>query len=71
MISVIIIPVSSDPFNLETVESKAKKIQKIEYLKNEKSFLNKIKAFFIIFSMFSFDKIYKKRTQALNLDTRG
>ena len=37
--SVIIIPVSSDPLILETDERKGKKIQKTEYLENEKSFL--------------------------------
>ena len=33
---VIVITVSSDPFNLEIVEKKAKKLHTIEYLKNEK-----------------------------------
>ena len=40
---VIITPVSSDPLNLEIVERKEKKLQKIEYLENEKSFLDEIK----------------------------
>ena len=39
---VIITPVSSDPLNQEIMERKEKKLQKIEYLKNEKSFLDKI-----------------------------
>ena len=41
---VIITPVSSNPLNPEIVERKEKKLQKTEYLKNEKSFLNKIKS---------------------------
>ena len=41
--NVIIIPVSSDPLNLETVQ-RTKKNQKIEHLKNEKSFSHVIKA---------------------------
>ena len=39
---VIITPVSSSPLNQEIMERKEKKLQKIEYLKNEKSFLDKI-----------------------------
>ena len=39
---VIITRVSSDPLNQEIMERKEKKLQKIEYLKNEKSFLDKI-----------------------------
>ena len=41
---VIITPVYSNPLNPEIVERKEKKLQKIEYLKNEKSFLDKIKS---------------------------
>ena len=41
---VIITPVSSNPLNPEIVERKEKKLQKTEYLKNEKSFLDKIKS---------------------------
>ena len=44
--NVIIIPVSSDPFSLETVERKRKKLQKIEYLENEKGLFDKIKRIF-------------------------
>ena len=36
--NIIVIPVSSDPSNLGTVERKWKKLQKNEYLKNEESF---------------------------------
>ena len=43
--NVIIILVSSDHLNLETV-GKKEKIQKIEYLKNKKSFLDEIKSIF-------------------------
>ena len=39
----IIIPVSSDPLNIEIVERSGKILQKNEYLKNKKSFLNEIK----------------------------
>ena len=42
---VIIIPVSSDSFNLKIVERKEKKLQKYEYVKNEKSFLD---GFFLV-----------------------
>ena len=56
-LDVIIIPVSSDPLNLEPVKE-GEKLQKIEYLENEKSFLDeRKKAFFIIFEIFSFGKI--------------
>ena len=41
---VIITPASSNPLNPEIVERKEKKLQKTEYLKNEKSFLDKIKS---------------------------
>ena len=54
--NVIIVPVSSDPFNLKTVERK-EKTRKIEDLENVKSFFDEIKAFFIIFEMLSFGKI--------------
>ena len=40
---VIITPVSSNPLNPKIVERKEKKLQKIENLKNKKSFLDKIK----------------------------
>ena len=44
------------------------KAEEIEYLENEKSLLNEIKTFFIIFEMLSFEKIYKKYiSQALNI----
>ena len=39
----IIIPVSSDPLNIEIVERNGKTLQKNEYLENKKSFLNEIK----------------------------
>ena len=42
-----IIPISFVPLNLESVERRGK-LQKFEYLKNEKSFM-KWKAFFIFF----------------------
>ena len=38
----IIITVSFDPLNIETVERKGKNLQKNEYLKNKKSFLGEI-----------------------------
>ena len=40
----IIIPVSSDPLNLKNVERK-KNFKKIEYLENNNSLLDEIKAF--------------------------
>ena len=39
----------SDPLNLETVERKGKNWQTVQYLKNEKSFLEKIKTIFYNF----------------------
>ena len=58
----------SDTLNLEIVERKGKNQQNIQYLKNEKRFLQGKIPFFIIFEMFSFDKIYQKqKTQALSL----
>ena len=37
-------------------------IQKFEYLKNEKSFLDEIKTFFIVFEGLSFDEKWKLDT---------
>ena len=54
--NVIIIPVLSNPLNLETVERKGKII--INWISWEwKSFLDQIKVFFIVFEMLSFSKI--------------
>ena len=47
----------SDTLNLKTVERKGKDRQNIQYLKNEKRFLQGKIPFFIIFEMLSFDKI--------------
>ena len=44
-----IIPLSSDLLNLESVERKGKKIQKLEYLENEKRFLDEVKNIFYSF----------------------
>ena len=42
--------------NLESAERKGKKSQKFDkYLKDEKSFLDEIKTFFIVFEGLSFD----------------
>ena len=41
-----IIPHPFDILNLESVERKGKKSQKIEHLENEKSFFDEIKNFF-------------------------
>ena len=54
--NVVIIPVSSDPLNLQNVE-REKALQKIEYLENENSFLDKIQIIFIISEMFSLGEI--------------
>ena len=54
--NVVIIPVSSDPLNLQNVE-REKALQKIEYLENENSFLDKIQIIFIIYEMFSLGEI--------------
>ena len=54
--NVIIIPVSSDPLNLETVESKEKAL-KNEYFENVKRFFDEIKSIFVVFEMLSFGKI--------------
>ena len=43
---VLIIPVSSDLFNLENVGKGEGITKKIEYLKNEKSYLDEINSFF-------------------------
>ena len=51
------ISVSSDPLNLETVERIEKKLQNIEYLENEKTFLDEIKNIFITFGILSLGKI--------------
>ena len=45
--------------NLENVEKK-RKIQKTKYLKNEKSFLDEIKGFFIVFEGLSFGERNRK-----------
>ena len=42
--------------NLKSVERKGKNYKKIEYLKNEKSFLDEIKNFFIVFKELQFSK---------------
>ena len=44
-----IIPLPLVLLNLESSERKGKKLQKIEYLENEKSFLDEIKNFFYSF----------------------
>ena len=54
--NVVIIPVSSDPLNLETVESKEKAL-KNEYFENVKRFFDEIKSIFVVFEMLSFGKI--------------
>ena len=54
--NVIIIPVSSDPLNLETVESKEKAL-KNEYFENVKRFFDEIKSIFVVFEVLSFGKI--------------
>ena len=54
--NVVIIPVSSDPLNLQNVE-REKALQKMEYLENENSFLDKIQIIFIISEMFSLGEI--------------
>ena len=46
---VIILLVSSDSLNLETVERKEKKLQKIEYTENVKTFFDKIQSVFLQF----------------------
>ena len=58
------------PFELGKCEKERKKLQRIEYLENEKSFLNEIKTFSMVFEDLSFDKKKlksdkKQRTQAL------
>ena len=46
--------------NLESAERKGKKSQKFDkYLKDEKSFLDEIKTFFIVFEGLSFDEKIK------------
>ena len=57
----IIIPVSSDPLSLETMESYGKMVQKIKNIENGKSFLDGIKTIFIILEMLFFGKIQKDR----------
>ena len=48
------------------MERKGKKLQKVKYLENEKSFLDEIKNIFHnFFSMLSFGKIYKSRGHQL------
>ena len=45
--------------NLERVERKEEKLQKFEYLENEKSFLDEIKTFFTVFEGLSFGEKIK------------
>ena len=45
------------PFNFGNWWKEGKKIQKTEYLENEKSFLGNEKVFFIIFEMLSSSKM--------------
>ena len=40
---------------METVERKGKKLQKFEYLENQKRFLDEIKNIFIVFKGLSFN----------------
>ena len=47
--NVRIIPVSYNPLNLENVEMKGKKLQKFEYLENEKGPFDEINSIFHIF----------------------
>ena len=47
------------PFEFGKSEKEGKKIQKIEYLENEKSFFDEIKTFFIVFKELSFGEKIK------------
>ena len=42
----MIMPISSDPLNLENVERKGKNYKKNKHLENKKSFLDEIKRIF-------------------------
>ena len=42
------------PFESRNCGKEGKKLQKLEYLENEKSFLDEIKTFFIVFEGLSF-----------------
>ena len=46
-------------FESEKCGKKGKKLQKFEYLKNEKTFLDEIKNIFIVFEGLSFDEKIK------------
>ena len=46
-------------FESEKYGKEGKKLQKYEYLDNEKSFLDEIKTFFIVFEGLSFDEKIK------------
>ena len=50
---------STYPFESGKCGKEGEKLQKFEYLKNEKSFLDEIKTFFIIFEGLSFDEKIK------------
>ena len=47
------------PFESGNCGKEGKKLQKLEYLKNEKSFLDEIKTFFIVFKGLSFGEKIK------------
>ena len=64
---VVIIPVLSDALNLKTVERKGRKLQKIEYLENEKSFLYEIKIIFHNFGNVFFWYNIKIEDTSLNI----
>ena len=49
-----IIPASIRPFESGKCGKEDKKLQKFEYLENEKCFLDEIKTFFIVFKRLSF-----------------
>ena len=59
-----IIPLPFALLNLDS-EKEGKKIKKIEYLKNEKSFLDEIKGFFIVFEGLSFGEKIKNSSNNL------
>ena len=47
------------PFQCGLFEKEEKKIQKLEYIENENSFLDEIKSIFIVFERLSFDEQLK------------
>ena len=47
------------PFQCGLFEKEEKKIQKLEYIENEYSFLDEIKSIFIVFEGLSFDEQLK------------